>query len=127
MAFLLWSKDERKKVKDENPDLKSPEIAVKLGAAWHKLTEEQRRPYVAKAAEVRAAKRAQAAKDVDTAMKEERKHGGHKKHKRDRSRSRSPSPPRRKDEKKKKKKEKKEKKRRPRSDSEDSDTESDSE
>lgn len=128
MAFLLWSKDERKKVRDANPELKSADIAVKLGEAWHKLSEDARRPYVAKAAENRAAKRAMAAKDVDAAVREqERKSsGGSKKHKHRRDRSASPSPPPREAKKKKSSssKKKKKEKRRSRSDSE-SETDSD--
>lgn len=116
MAFLAWSKDERKKMKEKFPELKNQEISVKLGEAWKALSDDVRKPFMQKAADARAERKLKAQNDVAAAVKKDQKKHKHK-HKRDRSASPPPRP--KKEEKKKENKKKKKKERR-------SDTESDS-
>lgn len=120
MAFLEWSKDERKKMREKFPELKNQEISSKLGEAWKALSDDVRKPFITKAAEARAARKLKAREDVAKAVSDDQKKHKHKssKHKSKRDRSASP-PPRPKKEEKKKDKKKKKKERR-------SDTESES-
>ena len=103
MAFLAWSKDERKKMKEKFPELKNQEISVKLGEAWNALSDDVRKPFMQKAADARAERKLKAQNDVAAAVKKDQKKHKHK-HKRDRSASPPPRP--KKEEKKKENKKK---------------------
>ncbi|CAL4910045.1 unnamed protein product [Urochloa decumbens] len=46
VPFMYFSKAERANIKNSNPDLTTTEIAKKLGERWHKMTAEERQPYV---------------------------------------------------------------------------------
>ena len=45
-AFLLFSQGRRRRVKQENPDMKNTEISSLLGEMWRESTDEERRPFV---------------------------------------------------------------------------------
>lgn len=53
-AYFLFSQDQRAKVKAENPDLGTKDIARQLGQMWKAMSEEDKKPYAAKAAEEKA-------------------------------------------------------------------------
>lgn len=44
-AYLLYSQDERKRLKAVNPDLEITEISVRAGKGWNALSEEEKQPY----------------------------------------------------------------------------------
>lgn len=48
-AYILWSKDNRARVKAENPGLSFGQVAKQLGAEWKALSEAEKAPYVAQA------------------------------------------------------------------------------
>ncbi len=45
-AFFFFSSAKRQEVKEAGPELKTTEVAVKLGQMWKDLSEEERRPYM---------------------------------------------------------------------------------
>lgn len=47
-AFMLFSNDQRNKIKTENPDLSFGEIGRKVGEAWKALSDKQKQVYVKK-------------------------------------------------------------------------------
>jgi hypothetical protein len=50
-AFMLFSNDQRNKIKTENPDLSFGEIGRKVGEAWKGLNDKQKQVYVKKSEE----------------------------------------------------------------------------
>jgi len=44
-GFMLFSKEHRQKVKDENPDITFGGVGKKLGEMWRALTEEEKKGY----------------------------------------------------------------------------------
>jgi len=42
---MLYSKEHRPKVKEENPDFKFGDIAKKLGSMWRALSEKEKEEY----------------------------------------------------------------------------------
>eukprot|EP00547_Thalassionema_nitzschioides_P006348 CAMPEP_0194209820 /NCGR_PEP_ID=MMETSP0156-20130528/7813_1 /TAXON_ID=33649 /ORGANISM="Thalassionema nitzschioides, Strain L26-B" /LENGTH=74 /DNA_ID=CAMNT_0038937053 /DNA_START=162 /DNA_END=386 /DNA_ORIENTATION=- len=44
-GFMLYSKEHRPKVKEENPDFKFGDIAKKLGSMWRALSEKEKEEY----------------------------------------------------------------------------------
>lgn len=54
-AFLKYSKDKRKEVKDANPDLNNTDISRLLGQMWNEATEQEKEPYVSEELTARAA------------------------------------------------------------------------
>ncbi|KAI7875292.1 hypothetical protein K492DRAFT_136696 [Lichtheimia hyalospora FSU 10163] len=50
-AYMFFSQANRQKVKDENPDASFGEIGKLLGAKWSKMSEDEKKPYIAKAEE----------------------------------------------------------------------------
>lgn len=53
-AFFLWSKIHRTALSKANPNASNCEISVQLGLEWHKLSEEQKKPYYEEARRIMA-------------------------------------------------------------------------
>ena len=45
-AFMVWAKQRRKELAQENPHMHSAEIGRRLGAGWRALSETEKRPYI---------------------------------------------------------------------------------
>ncbi|GAA5891480.1 hypothetical protein JCM8208_007297 [Rhodotorula glutinis] len=48
-AYMHFSQDKRSEVKEENPDVTFGEIGKLLGAKWKEATDDEKKPYQAKA------------------------------------------------------------------------------
>ncbi|XP_043077838.1 transcription factor 7-like [Puntigrus tetrazona] len=53
-AFFLWSKIHRPTLSKANPNASNCDISVQLGLEWHKLSEEQKKPYYEEARRIMA-------------------------------------------------------------------------
>ena len=52
-AFMVWSKQRRKELAQENPRMHNSELSKRLGAEWKALNESAKRPYIDEAKKIR--------------------------------------------------------------------------
>eukprot|EP00695_Tsukubamonas_globosa_P003436 TRINITY_DN631_c0_g1_i4.p2 TRINITY_DN631_c0_g1~~TRINITY_DN631_c0_g1_i4.p2 ORF type:complete len:140 (-),score=64.84 TRINITY_DN631_c0_g1_i4:231-590(-) len=50
-AYMFFCADKRPEVKEEQPDLKPPQVLKALGEKWREISEEDKKPYEKKAEE----------------------------------------------------------------------------
>ena len=53
LAFMVWSREERQKICNVQPDKHNAEISKELGQRWRRMSKEERREYEDKAEELR--------------------------------------------------------------------------
>ena len=52
-AFMVWSKQRRKELAQENPRLHNSELSKRLGTEWKALSDSEKRPYIDEAKRIR--------------------------------------------------------------------------
>lgn len=52
-AFMVWSKQRRKELAQENPRMHNSELSKRLGAEWKSLSDKDKRPYIDDAKRIR--------------------------------------------------------------------------
>ncbi|EFC49119.1 hypothetical protein NAEGRDRAFT_82958 [Naegleria gruberi] len=58
-SYMIFSQEMRKKLLEEDSTLKVTEVAKKVGALWKKMSDEQKKPYIAQAEKLKAAYKVQ--------------------------------------------------------------------
>ena len=52
-AFMVWSKQRRKELAQENPRMHNSELSKRLGSEWKALSDSEKRPYIEEAKKIR--------------------------------------------------------------------------
>ena len=52
-AFMVWARDARRKIAQENPKLHNAEISKQLGVSWRELSDEEKSPFRVEAKRIR--------------------------------------------------------------------------
>nr|CBK62691.1 SOX similarity protein [Suberites domuncula] len=52
-AFMVWSKQRRKELAQENPRMHNSELSKRLGSEWKALSDAEKRPYIDEAKKIR--------------------------------------------------------------------------
>lgn len=75
-AFLNFSQDKRRRIKEENPNIRNTEVSRILGELWRNASEEEKRPHIEREKEEREKYKESIAewrKEYDEKMEEQRK------------------------------------------------------
>ncbi len=72
-GYLLFCNEKRDQVKSENPDAKMTEVSSILGKMWSELSDKKKKPYLDRAAKLKAEKAAEKSDEDESKEKETKK------------------------------------------------------